>query len=82
MPQAGADYPEFYGDFLAWFGDDEAGSDYLDWLRWPDGHVKFPSGSSAVEGCRAVALCRVPTLGVSDRRDIVCQDTHAVDGLV
>ena len=42
MPQAGVDYPRFYGDFLAWFGSDEACSDYLDWLRWPDGHFTCP----------------------------------------
>ncbi len=44
MPRAGVDYPGFYGDFLAWFGDDEDCLDYLDWLRWPDGHFLCPFG--------------------------------------
>lgn len=38
-PRAGADYPASYGDLLAWFPDDAACLDYLDWLRWPDGFV-------------------------------------------
>lgn len=36
-PQVGKDYPKDYADFLAWFPDDAACLDYLDWLRWPDG---------------------------------------------
>jgi transposase-like protein len=36
-PQAHKDYPRSYGEFLAWFPDDEACLDYLDWLRWPSG---------------------------------------------
>jgi transposase-like protein len=36
---AGKDYPPSYGDLLAWFPDDEACLDYLDWLRWPSGFV-------------------------------------------
>lgn len=36
-PQAGSDYPGSYADLLAWFSDDEACLDYLDWLRWPRG---------------------------------------------
>jgi transposase-like protein len=36
-PQADKDYPRSYGEFLAWFPDDEACLDYLDWLRWPSG---------------------------------------------
>ena len=42
MPAAGKDYPARYADFLAWFGDDEACLDYLDWLRWPDGRFVCP----------------------------------------
>jgi len=37
FPKAGVDYPGSYGGVLAWFPDDEACRDYLDWLRWPDG---------------------------------------------
>ena len=36
-PIAGRHYPRSYGDVLAWFPDDEACLDYLDWLRWPNG---------------------------------------------
>lgn len=36
-PQANRDYPRSYREFLAWFPDDGACLDYLDWLRWPDG---------------------------------------------
>ncbi len=36
-PQADKDYPRSYGEFLAWFPDDEACLDYLDWLRWSNG---------------------------------------------
>jgi len=36
-PRAGVDYPGSYADLLAWFPDDAACLDYLDWLRWPEG---------------------------------------------
>ena len=36
-PAAGRDYPGTYAEFLAWFPDDAACADYLDWLRWPEG---------------------------------------------
>ncbi len=36
-PVAGLHYPGSYGELLAWFGDDDACLDYLDWLRWPGG---------------------------------------------
>jgi transposase-like protein len=35
--QAGRDYPPSYADLLAWFPDDAACLDYLEWLRWPNG---------------------------------------------
>jgi transposase-like protein len=38
-PEANRDYPRSYREFLAWFPDDEACVDYLDWLRWPDGFI-------------------------------------------
>ncbi len=37
--QAGRDYPRDYAEFCAWFPDDDACLDYLEWLRWPDGFV-------------------------------------------
>src|SRR5260221_47228 len=36
-PVAGRDYPGSYAELLAWFSDDDACLDYLDWLRWSDG---------------------------------------------
>ncbi len=36
-PVAGRDYPDSYAELLAWFSEDEACLDYLDWLRWPAG---------------------------------------------
>ena len=37
MPQTGKDYPGSYAELLAWFPDEPACLDYLEWLRWPDG---------------------------------------------
>ena len=39
QPQASKDYPRSYGEFRAWFPDDGACLDYLDWLRWPMGFL-------------------------------------------
>ena len=36
-PLAGEDYPGTYVQFLAWFPDDRACLDDLDWLRWGSG---------------------------------------------
>ncbi len=38
-PQANRDYPRSYGEFRAWFPDDDSCLDYLDWLRWPNGFI-------------------------------------------
>lgn len=37
LPAAGSDYPGSYAEMRAWFADDEACLDYLDWLRWREG---------------------------------------------
>jgi transposase-like protein len=37
VPQTGKDYPGSYAELLAWFPDEPACLDYLEWLRWPDG---------------------------------------------
>jgi len=37
VPAAGRDYPGSYAELLAWFPDDGACLDYLEWLRWPEG---------------------------------------------
>jgi transposase-like protein len=34
---AGRDYRGSYGELLAWFPEEEACLDYLEWLRWPEG---------------------------------------------
>lgn len=36
-PRAGVDYPRNYAEFLAWFHDDAACLDYLDWIRCKGG---------------------------------------------
>ena len=43
MPQTGKDYPGSYAELLAWFPDEAACLDYLEWLRWPDG-FRCPGG--------------------------------------
>ena len=56
MPARGLHYPGSYGELRAWFPDDEACMDYLDWLRWPSGPVQGP-GKVAFQQfrtCRAV----------------------------
>ena len=35
----GRDYPPSDAELRAWFPDDDACRDYLEWLRWPDGFV-------------------------------------------
>ena len=37
VPLAGKDYPSSYAELLAWFPDEDACLDYLEWLRWPQG---------------------------------------------
>lgn len=37
--KAGRDYPPSYAELRAWFPDDAACLDYLEWLRWPSGFV-------------------------------------------
>ena len=47
MPVSGEHYPGTLADMRAWFPDDSACLDYLDWLRWPDGFC-CPHCSDAV----------------------------------
>jgi len=35
----GRDYPRSYAELRAWFPDDDACLDFLEWLRWPSGFV-------------------------------------------
>lgn len=58
----GRDFPRTYGELRAWFPDDEACLDYLQWLRWPAGVVcprcetptswRLGDGRSWCERCR------------------------------
>ena len=66
MPQTGKDYPGSYAELLAWFPDEAACLDYLEWLRWPDGFrcprcagpgwVAAEQRSLGVRGLRASGL--------------------------
>lgn len=58
----GSDYPSNYAVMRAWFPDDVACLDYLEWLRWPDGFIcpqckapgrwRMADGRFWCEGCR------------------------------
>lgn len=62
MPLRGKHYPGSYAELRAWFPDDAACLDYLDWLRWPNGFVcplcgttrswRLAAGSHSCAGCR------------------------------
>ncbi len=45
MPVAGRDYPGSYAELQAWFPNEAACLDYLEWLRWPDG-IRCPRCAS------------------------------------
>ncbi len=45
-PVRGRHYPGSLAELLAWFPDDEACSDFLEWLRWPEGFVCPACGSA------------------------------------
>lgn len=70
MPVRDQDYPGSYAEVRAWFPDDAACLDYLDWLRWPNGFV-CPSCASTrswrlADGLHSCAGCRrriSPTAG-------------------
>ena len=59
MPAAGRDYPGSYAELLAWFPDEGACLDYLEWLRWPDGlrcpRCAEPAGLAAGQRARGSA---------------------------
>lgn len=46
LPERGRDYPGSYAELRAWFPNDAACLDYLDWLRWRDGFVCPHCGSN------------------------------------
>lgn len=61
-PRAGVHYPGSVADLRAWFPDDAACLDYLDWLRWPGGFAcphcaswvawRLPDGRYSCGGCK------------------------------
>lgn len=67
---AGVDYPMDTAQFRAWFPDDDACLDFLDWLRWPGGFVcPHCAAVSAGVDDRTVSLSWMQASGVSDCRD-------------
>lgn len=46
-PVPGRDYPADLAELRAWFSTDSACTDYLDWLRWPEGFCCPRCGSRA-----------------------------------
>ncbi len=58
----GRDYPRSYAELRAWFPDDDACLDDLEWLRWPDGFVcprcQSPSRSRVEDGRSWCEPCR------------------------
>jgi len=48
VPSRGLHYPGSYAELRAWFPDDDACMDYLDWLRWPNGVVCPACGWTAI----------------------------------
>jgi len=77
VPSRGLHYPGSYAELRAWFPDDEACMDYLDWLRWPGGPVCPSCGRVA----RRVSTGRVWRCGgcrkrVSRTAGTIFQDTR------
>ncbi len=77
MPSRGLHYPGSYAELRAWFPDDGACMDYLDWLRWPSGAVCPGCGRAAT----AVTTGRVWRCGgcrkrVSRTAGTIFQDTR------
>jgi transposase-like protein len=60
--KVGHDYPSNYAVLRAWFPDDAACLDYLEWLRWPEGFVcpqcKTPGRWRMADGRFWCAGCR------------------------
>lgn len=57
----GRDYPRSYAELRAWFPDDDACRDYLEWLRWPNDfvcpHCAGQGGSRLQDGRYWCAPC-------------------------
>ena len=77
MPRAGQHYPGTYAAMRAWFPDDAACLDYLDWLRWPAGFRCPSSGCTTCwELCRGEWRCTDCRLRVSRTAGTIFQDTR------
>ncbi len=77
VPWAGLHYPGSYGELRAWFLDDAACLDYLDWLRWPNGFVcPHCGGESSWEMADGVQRCARCRRRVSRTAGTIFQDTR------
>ena len=77
MPRAALHYPGSYGELRAWFPDDAACLDYLDWLRWPNGFVcPHCGGESSWEMADGVQRCARCRRRVSRTAGTIFQDTR------
>lgn len=77
MPQAGVHYPGNYAAMRAWFPDDGACRDYLDWLRWPAGFRCPSCGCTACwELARGERRCTGCRRRVSRTAGTIFQDTR------
>jgi hypothetical protein len=60
--QAGVHYPRSSTELVAWFADDDACADYLDWLRWPQRftcpHCRGVRSWTTADGTRQCATCQ------------------------
>lgn len=60
--RGGRHYPRNYAELLAWFPDDDACVDYLEWLRWPEGftcpHCTMAGGWKLCDGRFWCETCR------------------------
>jgi hypothetical protein len=84
VPVAGRDYPGSYAELLAWFGDEEACVDYLEWLRWP-GWVPLPAVREPVgvaAELRSVGVLAVRPAELGDGGDDVRSHPDAVADVV
>lgn len=77
-PTVGIDYPRDYGQLRAWFPDDAACLDYLDWLRWPTGVACSTCGVIGPMSNESARVTRCLSCGarVSRTAGTIFQDTR------
>lgn len=77
MPQAGLHFPGSYAELRAWFPDDEACTDYVEWLRWPGGFVcPHCGGTKSWPMAGAVRRCAACRRRVSSTAGTIFQGTR------